>query len=203
MNAMVDRRNSKRQLHHQWKYMVAFLGVIVALMILVEVQATPTQKTPVNEVAYFRFDVPPAPEAFVFRTDDPVVIQEARDILAGDPSRMIIGTIVKEPRDYNPPWSYHLDPESVRFADSAVEVCDAGIQFVEDHLTEVCGATLPDCEWCPWSSRIIAEVSPNATPTPTNIPTLTPTVVMPPTATPTPPFDPEYTLYLSLILRGN
>ncbi|MEM8534867.1 MAG: hypothetical protein AAGF95_28765 [Chloroflexota bacterium] len=200
---MIDRRYSKRQLRYQWKYVAIFLGVIVALMMLVDVQATQMQKMPINEVAYFRFNVPPAPETFVFRTDDPVVIQEARDVLAGKPSRMVIGTIVKEPRDYNLPWSYHLEPETVRFTDGAVEVCDAGIQFIEDHLTEVCDATLPDCEWCPWNSRIIAEVTPDATPTPTHTPTLTPTVVIPPTITPTPPSEPEYTQYLPLVIRGN
>lgn len=181
--------------------------MMVALVVLVDVQATRTQATFVNEVAYFRFDVPPAPETFVFRSDDPAVIQEARDVLNGNrSSRMVIGTIVKQPRDYNAPWSYHLDPVSVRFADNAVEVCDATIQFVEDHLAEICGATLPDCEWCPWSSRVIAEVAADTTPTPTPIPTATPTVVVPPTRTPiltpTPSPEPEYLHYLPFVARG-
>ena len=32
--------------------------------------------------------------------------------------------------------------------------------IVEDHLDEACGAFLPGCHWCPWSSRLVDEVKP-------------------------------------------
>ncbi len=104
---------------------------------------------------------------FVFKLNDPSRIQEARDILAGKiGSRMVVGIIVKNQVPYNTQWSFHLDPNSVHFAENAIEVCDAGIQYVQDHLSEVGGAFLPDNRWCPWSSRLVAEISiPSTQPT--------------------------------------
>jgi hypothetical protein len=139
--------------------------------------------------AYFQFDYPPNPATFIFRLTDPDKIQEARDILSGQrPSRHVMGTIVKVPVSYNPPWSYHLDPSSITFFDFAIEVCDAAIQQVELHLDEACGSFLPGCRWCPWGSRLIAEVSIPATPTPTTTatPSRTPTATATKTTTPTP-----------------
>ena len=112
------------------------------------------------EEAYFRFDYPPRPPTFIFKLTNPEKIREARDILAGRITDRIhvSGVILKEPATYNPPWSYHLDPSSIAFFEMAMEVCDAGIQAVEDHLDEVCGGLLPQCLWCPWGSTLIEEV---------------------------------------------
>jgi hypothetical protein len=111
--------------------------------------------------AYFRFDAPPDPATFIFETRDPALIAEARAILAGQrASRHIMGRLVKRPAPYNPPWSYQLDPESIAFFSSATEVCDAAIAGVEAHLAEACGSFLPGCVWCPWRSRLVAEVRP-------------------------------------------
>lgn len=114
-----------------------------------------------NEEAYFRFDYPPAPETFVIQLTDPALIDQARDMLAGIvPVRHVMGQIVKQPATYNRPWSYHLEPESIQFFLSAIEVCDATIAYVEEHLDEACGEFLPGCTWCPWGSRLIEEVPP-------------------------------------------
>jgi hypothetical protein len=115
--------------------------------------------------AYFRFGTPPLPETFIFKTTDPAVIQEAREMLSGArPHRRVAGTIVKEPAPYNPPWSYHLDPASIVLFEAAIEVCDASIRDIEEHLDEVCGVFLPGCRWCPWRSLLLDEVSPPAAP---------------------------------------
>lgn len=37
--------------------------------------------------------------------------------------------------------------------------------YVEKHLSDVGGAFLPGNAWCPWSSRLIAEVSAQVDPT--------------------------------------
>ncbi|WP_420845269.1 BP74-related protein [Nocardia arizonensis] len=31
--------------------------------------------------------------------------------------------------------------------------------YTEDHLDEACGAFLPGCFWCPWSSRLTREIA--------------------------------------------
>ena len=113
-----------------------------------------------DEAALFEFtDVDPG-LTFVIRLDDPVLIAEARSILGGDQVDRIhvAGLIVKAPALYNGAWSYHLDPASIEFFENAVEVCDATMQYVEDHLDEVGGAFLPGSQWCPWSSKLTREL---------------------------------------------
>jgi hypothetical protein len=70
-----------------------------------------------------------------------------------------MGRIVKRPADYNPGWSFHINPDTISFFDFAIEVCDASPSYVEDHLDEACGAFLPGCYWCPWSSRLKEEIT--------------------------------------------
>ena len=65
----------------------------------------------------------------------------------------------------------HLDPATVAFAENAIEVCDATIRYVEEHLDEVGDALLPGGVWCPWGSRLLEEVSPS--------PILTPALYLP------------------------
>lgn len=121
----------------------------------------------VAQAAYFKFDYPPYPETFVFELTDPDKIQMARQMLAGEsPDRHVMGTIVKQAAAYNQPWSFYLAPETITFFEFAIEACDAPIRYVEDHLDEACGAFLPGCQWCPWASRLLAEVDPEPSPPP-------------------------------------
>lgn len=112
---------------------------------------------------YFKIGFPTEAErTFVIELTDPAKIHQARDAIR-DPENhphSVLGIIVKEPAAYNPPWSYHLDPPTIELFESAIEVCDAAPQYVEEHLAEACGAFLPDCRWCPWSSKVLEEVRP-------------------------------------------
>lgn len=118
---------------------------------------------PPSEEAYFRFDYSSRSSTFVFKLTNPEKIQEARDILAKRQTDVthIGGTIIKEPVDYNSPWNYHLNPSTIYFFENQIEVCDASILYLEDHLDEACGAFLPGCKWCPWGSGLIEEVNIN------------------------------------------
>lgn len=51
-----------------------------------------------------------------------------------------------------------LDPDTISFFTVAIEVCDATMTYTEDYLDEACGAFLPGCFWCPWSSRLTREL---------------------------------------------
>jgi hypothetical protein len=112
-------------------------------------------------MAYFAVQVAPYDPRFVVKIEDEASIQHARDLVSGkDTSRPhVLGRISKRPADYNPGWSFHIDPATIQFFDFAIEVCDASGKYVEDHLDEACGAFLPGCMWCPWSSRIVEEVT--------------------------------------------
>jgi hypothetical protein len=112
--------------------------------------------------AYFRFTDTDGKPRFIIQLVEPRKIEHARRIWRGEErSRVHVqGTIMKEPAIYNPGWSYHLAPESIEFFEHAIEVCDASIQYVEEHLDEVGGSTLPGAHWCPWSSQLVDEVDP-------------------------------------------
>ncbi|QDU37368.1 hypothetical protein Mal4_16790 [Maioricimonas rarisocia] len=114
-----------------------------------------------NAPAFFAMTDTDGQPRFIIRIDRVETIEHARNILAGTEKQRIHvrGTIVKRPADYNPGWRYHLHPDSIEFFELSMEVCDAAIQYVEDHLEEVGGSTLPGCYWCPWSSRLVAEVT--------------------------------------------
>jgi hypothetical protein len=107
--------------------------------------------------AYFEF-TDSHNDKFVIRLDEEAKIREARAILSGEePPKHVQGTIIKERASYNPLWDYHLEPRSITFFEVAVEVCDAGVRYVQDHLAEVGKAFLPHAHWCPWSSRLTRE----------------------------------------------
>ncbi|GAB3212733.1 calmodulin [Marinactinospora thermotolerans] len=114
-----------------------------------------------SETAYFEFDYPPAPDKFVFELTDPEKITHARSVLSGEEKERIHvhGRIKKSRKPYNPNWDFHLDPDTIQFFEVAIEVCDAGIRYVDDHLDEAGGAFLPGGHWCPWGSRLIREVT--------------------------------------------
>ena len=109
--------------------------------------------------AYFKMAGATETDTFVIALTDPAVIAEARALASGqEPSKHVTGVVVAEVAPYNAPWSFHLDPASISFAEMSIEVCDAATSYVEEHLAEVGGAFLPGRRWCPWSSRVIEEV---------------------------------------------
>ncbi|MFF0460745.1 BP74-related protein [Streptomyces mexicanus] len=136
--------------------LLAKLGGLAAAAMLTVGMAHPAQAA---DRAYFEFRDITGSKA-VFELTDEAKIQQARDILSGKERNEIhvVGRIVKRTASYNPRWSYHLDPSSVRFFEVAIEVCDATMPYVEDHLDEVGGAFLPGSYWCPWTSRLTREV---------------------------------------------
>jgi len=113
-------------------------------------------------MAYFAFNQPGSgpDDEFVFEVTDKDKIAHARRIISGEETNEVhaLGRIIKRPQPYNPKWDYHLDPNTITFFAVAIEVCDANMRYVEDHLDEACGAFLPGCYWCPWDSRVVREV---------------------------------------------
>ncbi|HEV7806310.1 MAG TPA: hypothetical protein VGO80_10850 [Solirubrobacteraceae bacterium] len=110
-------------------------------------------------MAYFAFEDVTGQE-FIFELTDQAKIDEARNILSGKQTDRthVVGRIKKQQKPYNPRFSFHLDPATISFFQMAIEVCDATTMYVEDHLDEACGAFLPGCVWCPWTSKLVREV---------------------------------------------
>lgn len=118
-----------------------------------------------TSAAYFVFEQP-SPDRkkvnrFVFKLLDQDRIGEARSILAGRNGgrRSVMGTIVKRRAPYNPQWSFHLEPSTISFFENAVEVCDANMTYIEEHLEEIGGSALPRSHWCPWQSILTEELT--------------------------------------------
>ncbi|KGM30612.1 BP74-related protein [Inquilinus limosus] len=112
---------------------------------------------------YFAFEQPSSPGIeFIIQLNDEERIQKALDILSGKEKDAIHvhGRIVKRTQPYNPRFNFYLDPDTISFFEVAIEVCDANMMYVEDHLDEACGAFLPGCHWCPWDSKLTREVRP-------------------------------------------
>ncbi|KAI8872712.1 hypothetical protein GQ42DRAFT_172050 [Ramicandelaber brevisporus] len=111
--------------------------------------------------AHFEFSLPNvSTNTLIFQLTSDTLIVQARDILSGKEKEYVhvMGKIVKSKADYNPKWSYHIDPNTVKFFSKTMEACDASIEYVEDHLQQACGSFLPDCAWCPWTSKLLREV---------------------------------------------
>ncbi len=135
-------------------------ALLILLLLINPVESQPASRAAAAEEAYFVFDSPPRKDLFVIKLTDPAKIQKARGIISGKETsgRRVGGLIVKQPACYNAPWSYHLDPQSIEFFDSAIEVCDGAMGYIETHLDEVGGALLPGNRWCSWGSRLVREI---------------------------------------------
>ena len=110
---------------------------------------------------YFAFEQPSSPGIeFIIQLNQQEQIEKALKILSGQEKDAIHvhGRIVKRQQPYNPKFNFYLDPDTINFFEVAIEVCDANMMYVEDHLDEACGAFLPGCHWCPWNSKLSREV---------------------------------------------
>jgi hypothetical protein len=140
----------------------SFITITVVIFVLALVSCKPSSSSSSpNPVVYFQFGDSSHKDVFVFATDKPAVIRQARRILSGEEKTKtkVMGTIVKSEEPYNPGWSFHLDPSSVTFFQASSEACDATTRYVSDHLDDIGKDFLPGSKWCPWSSYLIAELS--------------------------------------------
>lgn len=132
---------------------------LAAVRLAAVLEALPDLSAP----AYFSFDQPgpgnSPSNSFVFKLVDQKIIAAARAILKTSMDRHVQGTIVVAKAPYNPKWSYSLVPASISFFEQAIEICDANMAQVEQHLDEIGGSYLPKAHWCPWSSVLTAEVT--------------------------------------------
>ena len=101
-------------------------------------------------------------ERFVIRLFKPQQIAMARAILSGQEGQKIIaGTLAPGSDGYNRDpvtgrtWSWHLVPETIEFADAAIELCDGLPSHIENDQAYWLGTVR---SFCPWSSRLEREI---------------------------------------------
>ena len=86
----------------------------------------------------------------------PELIQHVKDLMAGsEDGRIPVGNIVRDDPSVNAPWSWHIDPATLEFADVTTEVCDGLPEYVED-------GTLTSDIYCPWIAVPIKLEGPGA-----------------------------------------
>lgn len=130
--------------------MIRFFRYPLLIPILLSACANPATSPPLQEegvVVTFRVaDV----EEYKFRLTDPADIEIVRRLLAGEEAPGIPnGIVVRGNPDVNVGSTWHIDPESLEFADLTAEVCDGLPSDVET------GVITSD-RYCPWSAEVIA-----------------------------------------------
>ncbi len=118
------------------------LGIPAALALVVLTGCAP-QGDPVAT-----FDV--VGEQYKIELATPELVAHAEALLAGeDVASIPLGRVVRDDPGPNAPWSWHIDPATLEFADMTIEVCDGLPSYVED-------GTVTSPDYCPWSAEIVA-----------------------------------------------
>jgi len=97
-----------------------------------------------NPVATFKVQG----ETYKIELATPELVAHVKELLAGDEVAAIPnGLVVRDDPGPNEPWSWHIDPASLEFADVTTEVCDGLPSDVED-------GTITSDRYCPWSAVV-------------------------------------------------
>lgn len=118
---------------------VAFSGVVVLALAV-------SSASHRNPVATFQV----VDEQYKIELATPELVAHAEALLAGESVASIPnGVVVRDGPGPNAPWSWHIDPATLEFADMTIEVCDGLPSHVEE------GVVTSD-QYCPWSAEIVS-----------------------------------------------
>ena len=88
-------------------------------------------------------------ETYKIELDTPALVKHAEQLLKGeDVAAIPLGRVVRDSPGVNKPWSWHIDPKTLEFAQITIEVCDGLLSYVED-------GTVTSKDYCPWSAKVI------------------------------------------------
>ena len=122
---------------------MALLTVTVTATVLLLAGCTPAHKNPVAT-----FEVAGV-ETYKIELITPELVKHAEQLLKGDDVAAIpLGRVVRDSPGVNKPWSWHIDPKTLEFAQITIEVCDGLPSYVEDR-------TVTSKDYCPWSAKVI------------------------------------------------
>jgi hypothetical protein len=89
-------------------------------------------------------------EEYKIRLTDPSDMEIARKFLAGEQAPNIPnGIVVRNDPDVNIGYSWHIDPDSVEFADMTTELCD-------DRPSDLENGVINFDRYCPRSVKVVA-----------------------------------------------
>jgi len=120
---------------------VAALVVIAGAMIIATSVLAPR-----NPVATLQV----VDETYKIELATPELVAHAEALLAGESVAAIPnGVVVRDDPGPNAPWSWHIDPATLEFADMTVEVCDGLPSYVQDEI-------VTSDRFCPWSAKVVS-----------------------------------------------
>ena len=129
--------------HRFTRSRVAGLAVMATAAVLLLAGCTPAHKNPVAT-----FEVAGV-ETYKIELDTPALVKHAEQLLKGENVAAIpLGRVVRDSPGVNKPWSWHIDPKTLEFAQITIEVCDGLPSYVEDR-------TVTSKDYCPWSAKVI------------------------------------------------
>jgi hypothetical protein len=89
-------------------------------------------------------------EEYRIRLTNPAHLDITRRLLAGEEAPGIPnGLVIRGETDVNDGYSWHIDPDSLEFADFTTEVCDGLPSDVEAEL-------ITSDRYCPWAAEVTA-----------------------------------------------
>ena len=122
---------------------LAGLAVAAVATALLLAGCAPAHKNPVAT-----FEVAGV-ETYKIELDTPALVKHAEQLLKGENVAAIpLGRVVRDSPGVNKPWSWHIDPKTLEFAQVTIEVCDGLPSHVED-------GTITSKDYCPWSAKVI------------------------------------------------
>ena len=113
-----------------------------------------------TQVAYADFIATDGLQDIVVRIADPVSVNHARRVLAGEElfATVVQGVVLPGQVQYNGGWDFHLDPRTVFFTERSAFDCDASINDVAFFIDEVGTTFLPSGMWCPSTLVLVEEL---------------------------------------------
>jgi hypothetical protein len=89
-------------------------------------------------------------EQYKIEITDPANLEIARNLLAGNEGPKIPnGIVIRDDPSVNEGYSWHIDPDSLEFADVTTEVCDGLPSDVENEI-------ITSEYYCPWAAEVVA-----------------------------------------------
>ena len=128
------------------------LSILAAFFLLLGCDSNSSNDSPTepDPMAIFLVDSCPdaaADETFRVLMRDEALIAEAERLIATGEQRIILGDLAPGDGGFNAPWSWHMIPSTLDFADSTIEVCSGCASFIENDLDTWLNNVGTFCPW--------------------------------------------------------
>jgi hypothetical protein len=86
------------------------------------------------ETARFVFRDPVTQDVVRLEITNAEGLAQAEDLLGSGEARWALGTLKRGDGGFNGPWSWHIDPATVTFAEVTIEACQTAMSAIDDDL---------------------------------------------------------------------